>query len=216
LGVLNNIAEGLARRAARLNGLSGLSRVGRIPIRRSNRAARALVDTFDLMFGRGTDTADPKSYRYGSYYSSSAAVHAATRIRAAAVSAVPLYVEEKENGIWQRASEIHPLAALLRAPNGFWTQAELLRATETYLLLWGAAFWGIEKNETGVIEEVWPLRPDRMKVLPDQREYVGDSSTRIWSRRATRRLPIFPTRSPGSSISIPPTSSPAPRPSLRC
>ena len=47
-----------------------------------------------------------------------------------------------------------------------------MRATETYLLLWGAAFWGIERNEAGAIGEVWPLRPDRMKVLPDEREYV--------------------------------------------
>lgn len=166
MGVLNNIAAGLARRAARLN------RVGRIPVRRSNRAARVLVDAFDFMFGRGTDTADPQSYRYGSYYSSSAAIHAAIRIRAAAVSTVPLRVEERTSGVWRPASETHPLAALLRSPNPFWTPAELLRATETYLLLWGAAFWGIERNETGAIGEVWPLRPDRMKVLPDEREYV--------------------------------------------
>ncbi len=169
MGVLNNIAVGLARNARRLN------RVGRIPVRRSNRAARVLVDAFDLMFGRGIDTADPQSFRYGSYYSSSAAIHSAIRIRAAAVSAVPLRVEKRTDGVWRPASETHPLAALLRSPNPFWTPAELLRATETYLLLWGAAFWGIERNETGATGEVWPLRPDRMKVLPDEREYLKES-----------------------------------------
>ena len=52
-----------------------------------------------------------------------------------------------------------------------WTRADLWRATETHLCLWGAAFWAIERGADGQAE-LWPLRPDRMVVLPDRRRYV--------------------------------------------
>ncbi len=65
-----------------------------------------------------------------------------------------------------------PLQRLLDRPNPVWTRGELLRATETYLLLWGSAYWGIERDESGRVSELWPLRPDRMRVLPDAGRYV--------------------------------------------
>ncbi len=46
------------------------------------------------------------------------------------------------------------------------------RATETYLLLWGSAYWGIERDTAGRVAELWPLRPDRVRMLPDSRRYV--------------------------------------------
>ena len=76
----------------------------------------------------------------------------------------------------------HPLQRLLDAPNPFWTRGDLWRATETHLSLWGAAFWALERDEHGSIREIWPLRPDRMRIIPDANSYikgfvfVGDGS----------------------------------------
>ena len=76
----------------------------------------------------------------------------------------------------------HPLQRLLDAPNPFWTRGDLWRATETHLSLWGAAFWALERDEHGAIREIWPLRPDRMRIIPDANSYikgfvfVGDGS----------------------------------------
>jgi len=36
----------------------------------------------------------------------------------------------------------------------------------------GNAFLGIERDDSGEVLELWPLRPDRMRVLPDVRKYV--------------------------------------------
>jgi HK97 family phage portal protein len=47
----------------------------------------------------------------------------------------------------------------------------LWRATEIYLNLWGAAFWALEKDTDGNWE-IWPLRPDRVTVLPDSQQYI--------------------------------------------
>ena len=61
---------------------------------------------------------------------------------------------------------------LLDSPNPFWSRSDLWRATETYLSLWGAAFWGLERDEHGGIAEIWPLRPDKMRVIPDAERYI--------------------------------------------
>ena len=66
----------------------------------------------------------------------------------------------------------HPLQRLLDSPNPFWSRSDLWRATETYLSLWGAAFWGLERDERGGIAEIWPLRPDKMRVIPDTKRYI--------------------------------------------
>ncbi len=65
----------------------------------------------------------------------------------------------------------HPVSRLLERVNPWYTRADLWRATEIYLCLWGAAFWAIERGEDGE-PELWPLRPDRMAVIPDRRRYV--------------------------------------------
>ena len=65
-----------------------------------------------------------------------------------------------------------PMTRLLERPNDVWTQGQLLRATETYLALWGSAFWGIERDGSGNASELWPLRPDRVRIIPDRNRYV--------------------------------------------
>ena len=72
----------------------------------------------------------------------------------------------------QAVGHDHPVQRLLDAPNPFWTRGDLWRATETYLGLWGSAFWGLERDELGRVTEIWPLRSDKMRVVPDQRSYI--------------------------------------------
>jgi HK97 family phage portal protein len=66
----------------------------------------------------------------------------------------------------------HPVRRLLDAPNPFWTRGDLWRATETYLGLWGSAFWGLERDDLGRVVEIWPLRSDKMRVVPDPVRYI--------------------------------------------
>ena len=69
----------------------------------------------------------------------------------------------------------HPVQQLLDRVNRFLTRGELWRATEIYLNLWGSAFWALERDERGQPPnnwEIWPLRPDRVRILPDKQKYV--------------------------------------------
>jgi HK97 family phage portal protein len=66
----------------------------------------------------------------------------------------------------------HSLQRLLDSPNPFWSRGDLWRAIETYLGLWGSAYWGLERDGRGQVTEIWTLRSDRMRVVPDAERYV--------------------------------------------
>lgn len=130
---------------------------------------------------------------FGEYYPRSAIVYAAIKVRQDAIARLPLralrrvptsrrrastaHTEPVEGRVHSRAGgepvgADHPLQRLLDSPNPFWSRSDLWRATETYLSLWGAAFWGLERDEQGDIAEIWPLRPDKMRPIPDAKRYI--------------------------------------------
>ncbi len=136
----------------------------------------------------GLDTGSswtPESY--GSYYPKSALVYSAIKLRQDAVARVPLAVHRGEGE--RAAGAEHPAQRLLDRPNPFWTRGDLWRATETYLGLWGSAFWGLERNAAGTVVEIWPLRPDRMRVVPDEESYVRGFVYMAGGQQAASYLP---------------------------
>ena len=149
------------------------------PRRRANRVAPALSNEWDRQLGSGQAWM-PLSY--GEYYPRSALVYAAIKMRQDALARVPVRVYRRlaagapREGDRRRAVEAvepaHPAQRLLDSPNPFWTRGDLWRATETSLGLWVSAFWGLERDETGQVTEIWPLRSDRMRVIPDPARYI--------------------------------------------
>ena len=150
---------------------------------RNNRVAPVLSSQWERELGVGQSWM-PLSY--GEYYPRSVMVYSALRIRQEAVARPPLTVykrTERRGTVGSRALDDsqravepvgpnHPVQRLLDSPNAFWTRGDLWRATETYLGLWGSAFWGLERDEVGRVVEIWPLRSDRMRVVPDPVQYV--------------------------------------------
>ena len=67
--------------------------------------------------------------------------------------------------------DTHPAQQLLNRANRWYTRGDLWRATEIYLNLWGSAFWALDRDEEGV-REIWPLRPDRVSILPDRKRHI--------------------------------------------
>ena len=124
---------------------------------------------------------------YGAYYPKSALVYSAIKLRQDAVARVPLVVH-REDGERLAGGE-HWAQRLLDRPNPFWTRGELWRATETYLGLWGSAFWGLERDASGRVAEIWPLRPDRMRGVPDEESYVRGFVHMAGGKQAASYLP---------------------------
>ena len=127
-------------------------------------------------FGVWPGEEDEPEARYANYFFTSVPVYAAVKLRADAVSRPELrvYRVSSVDGRARRewVGREHPAQALLDRVNPHWTGGDLWRATETYLNLWGESYWAVERDEAGTPFELWPLRPDRVRVVPDEDEYI--------------------------------------------
>ena len=145
---------------------------GRVVSRANDPLAMALRG---LQPDRGVG-AEWQSPVYGEYYARSVEVYAAVKLRAEAVARPPLRVFYRDAQGAQRPATIdHPVQRLLEKGNPWYSRSGLLIATETYLSLWGAAFWflGHSEESRGTPDELWPLRPDRVRVVRDAKKYVS-------------------------------------------
>ena len=133
--------------------------------RASSRAAAADVYPHERITGRG---ADWRPTSYGEYYAKSPPVFTATRVRADALTRAPLRITDPAG---TPIPPNHPLQRLFDNPSSAYTGTDLIRATETFLCLWGTAYWAIETHNDR--QELWPIRPDRLTPLPGTgRTYV--------------------------------------------
>ena len=144
-------------------------------VRRGNRANGSGLSPVGELFGAGGGWANPE---FGQYYTGSVSVYAAIKLRADAVSRPPVRVYRQAPGDTRGTggnrlpvASNHPAQMLLDRVNPWYTRGDLWQATEIHLNLWGQAFWALERDEEGR-REIWPLRPDRMTILPDRRSHV--------------------------------------------
>lgn len=64
--------------------------------------------------------------------------------------------------------EQHPLRTLIASPNPHMTEFELMEMLVLHLDLAGNAFWEIVVDRAGRPVELWPLRPDRVRIWPQK------------------------------------------------
>ncbi|NNG20505.1 phage portal protein [Naumannella sp. ID2617S] len=66
--------------------------------------------------------------------------------------------------------ENHRLRRLIAQPNPLITEFELFEITVMHLDLAGNAFWEIVRDRSGQVVELWPLRPDRIRMKRQGRQ----------------------------------------------
>jgi HK97 family phage portal protein len=104
-------------------------------------------------------------------YQQSPWVYLAVSRIAEAAALVPLRVYRRAG---ERQIEIdqHPLNTLLDAPNPTLTRFELFEQTIGMVELTGNAYWFLVGDGRGLPVEIWPLRPDRVTIVPDPVHHV--------------------------------------------
>lgn len=122
------------------------------------------------------------------------AVYAAVRILGEGVGSLPLILYERlPNGGKRRATE-HPLYTILHdAPNEEMTAIVFRETLQVHLGLWGNAYAQIVRDNGGRVQELWPLRPDRMTVMRDEQgrlRYVYQTDRGVVVLRADEVLHI--------------------------
>ena len=103
-------------------------------------------------------------------YAQSAWVYVCVSRINATIAGAPFNVFETE-GEEKIAVPNHPLEQVLQRPNDRWSGFELMEAISGYLELCGNAYLYVNPNQ-GPPLELWPLRPDRMTVVPDRKQWI--------------------------------------------
>lgn len=104
-------------------------------------------------------------------YQQSPWVYIAVNRIAEAAALVPLRVL-RVRGEEHLEVKNHPLELLLDAPNPYLSRFELFEQTVAMLELTGDAYWFLAGDAAGAPTEIWPLRPDRVSIVPDPARYV--------------------------------------------
>ncbi|WP_289009501.1 phage portal protein [uncultured Thermomonospora sp.] len=93
------------------------------------------------------------------------AFFAGVRVISEDVAGLPLHLYQRLERGKRRATE-HPLYTLLHdQPNPMMSSQQLRETLMGHALMWGNGVAQVVSNpRTGVIEEIWPLRPDRLKI----------------------------------------------------
>lgn len=108
----------------------------------------------------GDTRAQAETYRYSPW------VYVAVNRIAEAAALVPLRVYHRRGEELTGVTR-HPLEDLLDAPNPHLSRFELFEQTLGMLELTGNAYWFLTGDVHGRPAQIWPLRPDRVSIVPD-------------------------------------------------
>ncbi len=106
-------------------------------------------------------------------------VYRGMNMLAGAIAEAPLRVYDRDG----QALESHPLRVLIKRPNPFMGEHLLWETTVLHLYLSGNAFWVKVRSRSGRVREVWPLRPDRLRIIPDNQKFVAGYIYEIGGRQ---------------------------------
>ena len=126
----------------------------------------------------GVDASEFTPEEYAHYAATSAFVYAAVRLRAVNLGQLPIKLyKRKRNGDEVEVTQGRPgsLYELMDRVNPFWDSARLIRMTEWSRCLQGAAYWWVNRGPRGMgaPSELWWVKPDRMRVVPDPQRYIA-------------------------------------------
>jgi HK97 family phage portal protein len=90
---------------------------------------------------------------------------ACVRVLSETVASLPLFVYERMDRGKRRAMN-HPLYMILHGyPNTEQTRFRFMQLMMNHLATWGNGYAEIERNRAGQVMGLWPLRPDRMRMV---------------------------------------------------
>lgn len=77
----------------------------------------------------------------------------------------------------------HPILTLLEFANEFQTGSEIIELHQLYSDLVGRAFWYVPKNKLGIPGEIWLLPPNKMRIVPSQKDFIQGYTLNIGSEK---------------------------------
>ena len=93
--------------------------------------------------------------------------------RAKSVSTVPWLLYQRMPNGELKEIEDHPLLDLIKKPNYMQSGQEFIEAYTAYRLLSGNGYMTKAGPKTGPPKELWLLRPDKVQIVPHEREFIA-------------------------------------------
>jgi len=126
------------------------------------------IDDFEERLGKDR----PENYEdYAIAYGQVVWVYACVSTIATAVAGTPLKTYRQTAKSVEEISDSR-LARLLSDVNPHISSYDLWEATASFLELSGNCYWEIERDDAGMPTAIYPMRPDRVKVVPDKSDFV--------------------------------------------
>ncbi|MEW2631795.1 phage portal protein [Streptomyces sp. NPDC048389] len=106
---------------------------------------------------------------------------AGVRVISEDLAGLPLHLYERLEPRGKRRAKAHSLYRLLHdQPNPMMTSVQFKETMQGHVLMWGnAVAQAVTNKRTGAIEELWPLRPDRLQICV---KYLGPGRFRRFYR----------------------------------
>ncbi len=82
----------------------------------------------------------------------------------------------------------HPVLDLVQKVNSFMNYFDLWEVTQLHQELVGNAYWLLLKDSRGLPYEIWPMPPDKVKVIPDPNKFISGYAFRT----TFNEVKIFP------------------------
>lgn len=100
------------------------------------------------------------------FYEKNPLVYACINEIATSTAEPRMQVERFTGGDWEAQGDGHPLAQLLEYPNPYMTAYDFWYVVTMYRAIGGNAFVEIERSGNGRPIGLWPIRPDRVEIIP--------------------------------------------------
>jgi HK97 family phage portal protein len=119
-------------------------------------------------------------------YKSNSWVYTAINMMVSSCVAVPLKIRGRATKAIISPTESERIGAVLKYPNPFMTQFELLELLFLHLEICGNAFWELVTDENKNLIAIFPLHPPSMEITPDPKRkirnytYTADSQETIF------------------------------------
>jgi HK97 family phage portal protein len=108
-------------------------------------------------------------------YSKNSIASACINMIATSAPEAPLKIYRKASDHLQEDPN-HWMSKLIDRPNAFMSTFELWEWVHTFMNTGGSSYWELVRannNPNGEILEIYPLRPDKMTIIPDEKNYIG-------------------------------------------
>jgi len=106
-------------------------------------------------------------------YKTNSWIHSSTNLIVNSCVVVPIRLRDRVNKKVLSPIEAIPMGAVLKYPNPYMTQIDLMEMLYLHLQVVGNAFWELVVRDNRLVG-IYPLNPLSIEIIPDKRKYVKE------------------------------------------